>query len=110
LVKTPRIPVELISAKVILVALGEARDSSAADEKMLTAGCHTFANATAKPSAGRCVADFLYQNCDHRHCRSKEIAARRMRVTKWQTKPTIVPAGYEFGLRCRGVLKSEPEL
>jgi hypothetical protein len=61
LVKTPRIPVELISAKVILVALGEARDSSAAYEKMLTAGCHTFANATAKPSAGRCVADFLYQ-------------------------------------------------
>jgi hypothetical protein len=49
-------------------------------------------------------------NCDHRHCRSKEIAARRMRVTKWQTKPTIVPAGYEFELRFRGVLKSEPEL
>jgi hypothetical protein len=48
-------------------------------------------------------------SCDHRHHRSEEIAVRRVRVTKWQTKPTIVPAEYEFGLRCRGVLKSEPE-
>jgi hypothetical protein len=41
--------------------LEEAHDSSAAYEKMLTAGSYTFANPTTKPSAGCCVADFLYQ-------------------------------------------------
>jgi hypothetical protein len=110
LVKTPRIPVEFISAKAISVAFGGGARFIDGRRKNTDGGMPHVCERDRKAVGWALRCRLSLSNCDHHHCRSKEIAARRMRVTKWQTKPTIVPAGYEFGLRCRGVFKSEPEL
>jgi hypothetical protein len=99
-VKTPRIPAELISAKVISVAFGGGARFIGGLRKDADGGKLHVCEPDDKAVGWVLRCRLSLSNCDHRHCRSREIAARRMRVTRWQTKPTIVPAGYEFGLRC----------
>jgi hypothetical protein len=70
--------------------LEEAHGSSAAYEKDADGGKPHVCERDRKAVGWVLRCRLSLSNCDHRHCRSREIAARRMRVTKWQTKPTIV--------------------